>query len=99
MAFSLNLQCTATEDTSELQAEINPLVHFNATWHKNQLDLSLPWDPKIANDVGELFIPSMHKQVNKYADVFTKLGKPVVQNIKHKIELFDAEKPLPNHRL
>ena len=41
----------------------------------------------------------MHELVNKYADVFTKPGKPVAQDIKHKIELLDPEKPIPHHRL
>ena len=34
----------------------------------------------------------------KYAYVFTKLGKPVAQDIKHKIKLLDPEKPIPHHR-
>ena len=41
----------------------------------------------------------MHELVNKYTDVLTNLGKPIAQDIKHKIELLDPEKPMPNHSL
>ena len=41
----------------------------------------------------------MHELINKYADAFTKPSKPIVQDIKHKIELLDPEKPIPHHRL
>ena len=41
----------------------------------------------------------MHELLNKYADVFTKPGKPVAREIKHKIELLDPAKPIPHHRL
>ena len=41
----------------------------------------------------------MYKLVNKYADVFTKPGKAIAQDIKHKIELVDPAKPIPQHRL
>ena len=41
----------------------------------------------------------MCELVNKYADVFTKPGKPIAQDIKHKIELLDPAKPIPYHRL
>ena len=37
--------------------------------------------------------------VNMYADVFTKPGKPIAQDIKHKIELLDPAKPIPHHIL
>ena len=41
----------------------------------------------------------MYELINNYADVFTKPGKPVARDIKHKIELLDPEKPKPHHRL
>ena len=41
----------------------------------------------------------MHELLNKYADIFTKPGKPVAQDIKHKIELLDPAKPIPHHRM
>ena len=41
----------------------------------------------------------MHRLLNEYADVSTKLVKPVVRDIKHKIELLDPAKPIPYHRL
>ena len=40
----------------------------------------------------------MHELVNNCADVFTKPGKPVAFDIKHKIELLYPEKPIPHHR-
>ena len=33
--------------------------------------------PMIADNAGEAFSAPMHELVNKYADVFTKPGKPV----------------------
>ena len=72
-----NLQCTATEDTSELQAEVNPLAHFNVQWYNNQLDLEVPQLPKIFDNSGEAYIASMRDLVNKYAEVSIKPGKPV----------------------
>ena len=50
-------------------------------------------------DSGEVFIVPMRKLLNKYADVFTKLGQPVAQDIKHRIESLDPVKPIPHHRL
>ena len=41
----------------------------------------------------------MHALLNKYFGVFTKPGKPVAQDIKHKIEFLDPAKPIPHHRL
>ena len=41
----------------------------------------------------------MRELVNKYADVFIKSGKLVAQDIKHKIEFLDTEKPVYRHRL
>ena len=41
----------------------------------------------------------MRKLVNQYADIFTKQSKSVAQDIKHKIELIDPEKPLPHYRM
>ena len=43
----------------------------------NQLELEIPQLPKISDDVGAAFTAPMHELVNKYADVITKLGKPV----------------------
>ena len=37
--------------------------------------------------------------VNKYANVLTKLGKPIAQNIKNKTELLDLKKPIALHKL
>ena len=53
----------------------------------------------IFDDIGEAFTVPMSELVNKYADVFTKLGKSVAQEIKHKIDLLDPAKPIPHHRL
>ena len=41
----------------------------------------------------------MRELVNKYADTYTKLGKPVAGDIKHKIELLEPAKPRPHQRL
>ena len=41
----------------------------------------------------------MCKLVKKYAAIFTKPGKPVTQDIKHKIELLDPKKSKPYYRL
>ena len=41
----------------------------------------------------------MRELVNKYADVFTKPGKPVAWDIKHKTELLDPAKHIPHYRL
>ena len=93
------MQCTATEDTSELLAEVNPLAYFNATWYNNQLEMEIPQLSKIYDDAGEAFTAPLSELLNKYADVFTKPGKPVARDIKHKIELLDPAKPIPYHRL
>ena len=70
-----NLQSTATEDTSELLAEVNPLAYFNATWYNNQLEMEIPQLTKIADDAGEAFTAPISELLNKYAGVFTKPGK------------------------
>ena len=93
------MQCTATEDSSELLAELNPLAYFNVKWHNNQLDLEIPQLPKIADDTSEAFKAPMHELVNNYANVFTKPSKPVAQDIKHKIELLDPAKSIPHYKL
>ena len=98
-ALCINLQYTVTEDTSELLAEVNPLAHFNAKWYTNQLKQEIPQLSKIHDDASEAFIASMHELVNKYADVFTKPGKPVIQDIKHKTKLLDPANPIFLHRL
>ena len=54
---------------------------------------------KITDDASEAFTAPMCELVNKYADVFMKLGKPVAQDIKQKNELLASEKPIPHHRL
>ena len=53
----------------------------------------------IADDLGEAFTAPMYALLNKYADIFTKLSKPVARDIKHKIKLLDPAKPIPHHRL
>ena len=55
--------------------------------------------PKIFDDAGEAFTASMCELVNKYANIFTTLRKPLAREIKHKIELLDSVKPIPHHRL
>ena len=92
------MQCSSSEDTTELRAEVNPLAHFNAKWQNNQLELELPQLPKIADDAGIAFTEPMKELVNKYADVFSKPGKPVARDIKHKIDLLDPSKAIPHHR-
>ena len=72
------MQCTATEDTSELLAEVNPLACFNAKWHNNQLKLEIPQLSKISDNIGEAFTSPIHEFLNRYVDVLTKPGKPVV---------------------
>ena len=91
--------CTATEETSELQAELNPLAHFNAKWYNNQLELDIPQLCKISDDSIEDFMAPMLELVSKYADIFIKPGKSVARNIKHKIELLGPAKPIPHYRL
>ena len=54
---------------------------------------------KIYDGAGEAFTAPMHDLVNKYADVFTKPGRPVAREIKQKNELLDPAKPIPHHRL
>ena len=72
----INLQCTATEDTSGLLAEVNPLAHFNAKWYNNQLELEIPQLSKIFYDAGEAFTAPMRELLSKYTDVFTEPCKP-----------------------
>ena len=67
-------------DTSELPAKVNPLGHFNAIWHNNQLDLEITQLPKIFYYTVEAFTAPMYKLVNKYADAFRKLA-----NLLHEI--------------
>ena len=88
------MQCTITEDTSELLAEVNFLAHFNAKWYNNQLKLEITQLLKIYNDSGEVLTGPIHELVNKYAGIFTKPGKLVAQGIKHKNELFNSIKPI-----
>ena len=40
---------------------------------------------KICNGAGEAFTAPMHEFVDKDADIFTKPGKPVALDIKHKL--------------
>ena len=80
-------------------AEVNPLDHFNAQWYNNQLEKEIYPLLKVANDTGEAFIAPMYGLVNKYADVFTKPGKPVACDIKYKIEWLDPAKPILHNRL
>ena len=93
------MHCIITEDTSELLARVNPLVHFNAEWHKNQLVLGIYQLPKIVYNAGKAFTSPMHELINKYDDVFTKPEKPVAGDIKYKIELLDPAKPITHHKL
>ena len=53
----------------------------------------------VFDDAGEAFTAPIHELVNNYADIFTKPGKPIAQDIKHIIELLDPAKLLPHHRL
>ena len=71
------MQCTITEDTSELLAPVNPLDHFNAKWYNNPIYLEIPQLCKIADDADEAFTAPMRVLANKYAGVLTKPGKPV----------------------
>ena len=93
------MQCTAIEDTYELQAKANFLAHFNIKWHNNQPDLETSELSKISANSGEAFTAPMRQLVIKYAAVFTKPGKPVAWDIKHKIELLEPTKPKPHRRL
>ena len=88
------MQYTVPEDTFELLAELNPLANFNAKWYNYQLELEIPHFSRITDDTSEAFIAPMCELVNKYADVFTKPGKPVSGDIKHKIRLLDPAKPI-----
>ena len=87
-----------TEDTSKSQAEVKPLAHFNAKWRNNQLKVELLQLTNIFYGAGEAFTAPIQQSVNKHDDVFTKPGKPVAQNIKHKTNLLDPEKPVICHR-
>ena len=91
--------CTVAGDTSGLLAKVNPRDHFNAEWYNKQLNLELPQLPKIAVDTGGAFTAPMRELIYKYADVFRKPGKPIAQDIKHKIEFLDPAKHIPHHRL
>ena len=93
------MQCAATEDTCELQAYVVPLTHFKEKWHNNQLDLAIYQFTKTTDDAGEVCKAPMRELFNKYAYVFTKPGKPVARGIKHKTELLNPAKPIPNHRM
>ena len=55
--------------------------------------------PKIDCNAGEAFKAFVRELPTKYADVFTKPGKPVAQDVKHKTELLDPVKAIPYHRL
>ena len=61
-----------------MQAEVDPLAHFNANWRNNQLDMALNQPSKIFDDGGKAFTDPMCELTNKYADVFTKPCKTVV---------------------
>ena len=41
----------------------------------------------------------MCELLNNYTDVFTKHGKPIASDIKHKIKLLDPAKLIPHHSL
>ena len=70
-----------------MQAEVNPLDHFNAKWNKNQLEPEITqFLSKIANDAGEAFTALICELVNNYADIITKPGKSIAQDIKHKTD-------------
>ena len=75
------------------------MSHFNAKWYNDQLELEIIQFPKIFDDAGKVFTAPMHALVNKYSDALTKLGKPITQDIKHKVELLDPAKPIPHHKL
>ena len=81
------MQCTTTENTCELQAELNTLGYFNAKWHNKQLDMEITQLLRIYDNDGKAFTAPMCELFNRYAGVFTKPGKPALQDIKHKIEL------------
>ena len=55
--------------------------------------------PKIFYDASEALTAPIRGLVNQYADVFTKPGKLVAQDIKHKTRLLDPAKPILYHRL
>ena len=40
----------------------------------------------------------MHELINKYANVFIKLGKPVAQDIKHITEFLGHKNLIPHHK-
>ena len=61
--------------------------------------MKIPQLPKISDDTGEAFTAPILELLNKNSDVFTKLGKPIAQDIKHKIDLLDPAKPVPHYRL
>ena len=60
MALCINFQHTATEDTSKLLAEANPLADFNAKWHNNQLETEISHFSKLFDNSGEAFTAPMH---------------------------------------
>ena len=66
--------------------------------HNNQLNLEIHQLLKISNDAGKALTAFMQELVIKYADVFTKLGKPVAQDTKHKIEFLNPAKPIPHYK-
>ena len=94
-----SLHCTATKDTFELWAEVITLAHFNGRWQNNQLGLDITQISIISDNTGKAFTAPMRELVNKYADVFTKPGKPIARDIKHKIELLYPEKPIAHYKL
>ena len=58
--------------------------------------MEIPQLPKIIYYASEAFIAHMHEFLDKYADVFTKPGKPVARDIKHKIDFLEPEEPIPH---
>ena len=63
----------------------------------NHLKLEVLQYLKIPNDAGKAFTVLVHELVNNYAYVIKKLGKPIAQDIEHKIELLEPAKPIPYH--
>ena len=95
-AYCTNMHCSVTEHLDG-KTDANPLAHFNATIHNNELQVELPPSIKIAADAGEAFQTSVKELSARYVEVFAKPGKPVARPIKHKIELLDPTKPIQIH--
>ena len=92
------MQCAHIEVEPEVCSDFNPLANFGACMHNNELTVTMPTQPAISEDAGEVFSVAMQNLIAKYKEVFSKPGKPMARDIKHRIELLDPAQKIPYHR-